>query len=131
MDWENAFKKILSKKSKKNSTYQREIAAHEQKITSKKANACSNTVFSLYFKIRAKKSTLQNHSLFAPLPVSAWPKSLLQFDFKNHDNVWTDLKRQRPNTIQILWIAKKIRSAGWETEAAIKNRGFFVSFQVF
>ena len=44
---------------------------------------------------------------FAPLPVSAWPKSLLQFDFKNHENVWTDLKkRQRPNTIQILWILK-------------------------
>ena len=44
---------------------------------------------------------------FAPLPVSAWPKSLLQFDFKNHENVWTYLKkRHRPNTIQILWIVK-------------------------
>ena len=30
---------------------------------------------------------------FAPLPVSAWPKSLLQFDFKNHENVWTDHKK--------------------------------------
>ena len=30
---------------------------------------------------------------FAPLPVSAWPKSLLQFDFKNHENAWTDLKK--------------------------------------
>ena len=31
-------------------------------------------------------------------------------------------KRQRPNTIQILWIVKKIRSAiiaGWEAEATI------------
>ena len=27
----------------------------EQKTTSEKANFCSNTVFSLYFKIRAKK----------------------------------------------------------------------------
>ena len=45
---------------------------------------------------------------FSSLPVSAWPKSLLQFDFKNHENMWTDLKkRQRPNTIQILWIVKK------------------------
>ena len=30
-------------------------AACEQKTTSEKANFCSNTVFSLYFKIRAKK----------------------------------------------------------------------------
>ena len=27
---------------------------------------------------------------FAPLPFSALPKSLLQFDFKNHENVWID-----------------------------------------
>ena len=34
---------------------QSEIAACEQKTTSEKANFCSNTVFSHYFKIRAKK----------------------------------------------------------------------------
>ena len=39
------------KKFKKSS----EIAAREQKTTSEKANFCSNTVFSLYFKFRAKK----------------------------------------------------------------------------
>ena len=33
-----------------------QIAVREQKITIEKANFCSNTVFSLYFKIRAKKS---------------------------------------------------------------------------
>ena len=42
-------------KNKKNSTNQGEIAEWEQKTTSKKAHFCSNTVFSLYFKIRAKK----------------------------------------------------------------------------
>ena len=42
-------------KNRKNSKNQSEIAACEQKITSEKANFCSNTVFSLYFKIRAKK----------------------------------------------------------------------------
>ena len=42
--------KILSKNSK-NSKDQSEIAACEQKITSEKANFCSNTFFSLYFKI--------------------------------------------------------------------------------
>ena len=34
---------------------QSEIAACEEKTTSEKANFCSNTVFSLYFKFRAKK----------------------------------------------------------------------------
>ena len=41
-----------------------EIAAYEQKTTSQKTNFCSNTDFSLYFKIRAKKITPQKHSLF-------------------------------------------------------------------
>ena len=62
-----------------------------------------NDVTKLERIFSSRKST----RFFAPLPVSAWPKSLLQFDFKNHKNVWTDLKkRQRPNTIQILWIVK-------------------------
>ena len=47
-------KKILSKKSK-NSKNQSEIAACEQKTTSEKANFSSDTVFSLYFKIRVIK----------------------------------------------------------------------------
>ena len=42
-------------KNRKNSKNQSEIAACEQKTTSEKANFCSNTIFSLYFKIRAKK----------------------------------------------------------------------------
>ena len=41
-----------------------EIAASEQKTTSEKANSCSKTIFSLYFKIRVKKFTPRNHSLF-------------------------------------------------------------------
>ena len=41
-------------KNRKNRKNQREIAACE-KTTSEKAIFCSNTVFSLYFKFRAKK----------------------------------------------------------------------------
>ena len=64
------------------------------KTTSEKANFCSKTVFLLYFKIRAKKFSRRRVTrLFAALSVSAWPKSLLQFHFKNHVNVWTDLKK--------------------------------------
>ena len=48
-------KKSDVKNRKKNSKNQSEIAACEQKTTREKANFCSNAVFSLYFKIRAKK----------------------------------------------------------------------------
>ena len=59
-------------KNKKNSKNQGEIAEWEQKTTSKKAHFCSNTVFSLYFKIRAKKNSRRKTTrFFAPLPVSA------------------------------------------------------------
>ena len=55
----NGLEKSIRKKSypknRKNSKNQSEIAACEQKITTDKANFCSNTIFSLYFKIRAKK----------------------------------------------------------------------------
>ena len=95
MDWENHLEKKSDPKNRENSKNQSEIAACEQKTTTEKPNFCSNTIFSLYFKIRAKKnSRRKNTRFFAPFPVSAWPKSLLQFDFKNHENVWTDLKKK-------------------------------------
>ena len=52
---EKPFRKKSDPKNRKNSKNQIEIAACEQKTTSEKANFCSNTVFSLYFKFRAKK----------------------------------------------------------------------------
>ena len=53
MDWET-IKKKSDPKNRKNSKNQSEIAACEQKTTTEKPIFCSNTVFSLYFKIRAK-----------------------------------------------------------------------------
>ena len=89
---------------KKNSKNQSEIAACEQKTTSEKANFCSNTFFSLYFKIRAKKFYAAKSLAFS-----------LHFPFRRDQNHYSDLtskimktceqilkKRQRPNTIQIL-----------------------------
>ena len=52
---EKPFRKKTDPKKRKNSKYQSQIAACEQKTTSEKANFCSNTVFSLYFKFGAKK----------------------------------------------------------------------------
>ena len=48
------FRKKSDPKNRKNSKNQSEIAACEQKTLTEKPNFCSNTVFSLYFKIRAK-----------------------------------------------------------------------------
>ena len=48
----------------KNSENQSEITGCEQKTTTEKANFCLNTVFSLFFKIKAKNLTTQNHSLY-------------------------------------------------------------------
>ena len=59
------FRKKSDPKNRKNSKNQSEIAACEQKTTSEKANFCSNTVFSLYFKIRAKKITPQKPLAFS------------------------------------------------------------------
>ena len=104
----NGLGKPLRKKSdpkhRKKSKNQSEIAAREQKISSKKANFCSNTVFSLGFKIRAKKIHTAK-----PLAFS------LHFLFRRDRNHYSYLtskimkmceqilkKRQRPNTIQIL-----------------------------
>ena len=68
------FTKKIRSKNRKNSKNQSEIAACEQKTTTEKPNVCSNTVFSLYFKIRAKKNSRRKTTrFFAPFPVSATP----------------------------------------------------------
>ena len=64
MDCKNHLEKNPIQKIEKTVKNQSEIAACEQKTTSEKANFCSNTVFSPYFKFRAKNFTPQNHSLF-------------------------------------------------------------------
>ena len=72
MDWENHLEQIpIQKILKKTSKNQSENAACEQKPSSEKANFCSNTVFSLYFKIRMKISRHKTTRFIAPLPVSA------------------------------------------------------------
>ena len=78
-------------------------AACEQKTTSEKANFCSNTVFSLYFKIRA--------NIHAAKPLAFSFHFLFRRDQNHHSNLTSKImkmceqilkKRQRPNTIQIL-----------------------------
>ena len=49
------FRKKSDPKKRKNSKNRSQIAACEQKTANEKANFCSNTIFSLYFKFGAKK----------------------------------------------------------------------------
>ena len=56
-----------------------------KKTASEKAKFCSNTVFSLYFKITAKKFPAAKLLAFS---VSAWPKSLLQKLMKMCEQIW-------------------------------------------
>ena len=62
---EKPFRKKSDPKNRKNSKNQSEIAACEQKTASEKANFCSNTVFSLCFKFRAKKFHAANSPAFS------------------------------------------------------------------
>ena len=106
---EKPFRKESDPKNRKNSKNQIEVAACEQKTTTDKANFCSNTVFSLYFKIRAKK-------FHAAKPLAFSLHFLFRRDQNHYSNMtWKIMKmceqilkkkRQRPNTIQILWIVK-------------------------
>ena len=88
------FRKKSDPKNWKNSKNQSEIAACEQKTTSEKANFCSNTVFSLYLNLEQKNFTPQNHSLFRCISCFGVTKITTPIDFKNHENVWTDLKKK-------------------------------------
>ena len=104
MNYEWIGKNIRSKNSK-NRKNQSEIATCEQKTTSEKANFCSNTVFSLYFKTRAEKFHAAKPFAFS-----------LHFVFRRDQNHYSNLtskiikkmceqifkKRQHPNTFQIL-----------------------------
>ena len=100
------YKKNAIQKSEKIVKNQSEVAACEQKTTIEKANFCSNTISSFYFKFRAKKF----HTV-KPLAFS------LHFLFRRDQNHYSNLtskimkmceqilkKIQRPNTIQILRI---------------------------
>ena len=101
---EKPFRKKSDPKNRKNSKNQSEIAACEQKTISEKANFCSNTVFSLYFKIRAK-------NIHAAKPLAFSLHFLFRRDQNHYSNLTSKImkmcedlkkKRQRPNTIQIL-----------------------------
>ena len=111
MDWKNHLEKNPIQKIEKTENIKVKLPQVNKKITSEKANFCSNTVFSLYFKIRVKKFQ-------AAKPLAFSLHFLFRRDQNHHYNFTSKImkmceqilkKRQRPNTIQILWIVRKPR----------------------
>ena len=88
---EKPFRKKSDPKNRKNCKNQSEIAACEQKTTSEKAIFCSNTVFSLYFKLRAKKFHAAK-----PLAFS------LDFLFRRDQNHYSNLSSKIMKCVKIL-----------------------------
>ena len=103
-------KKIRIKKSKKNSKNQSEIAACEKKTTTEKPNFCSNTVFSLYFKIRAK-------NIHAAKPLAFSLHYLFRRDQNHHSNLTSKILKMCE---QILNIAGRIPEATRSTKTSRK-----------
>ena len=103
MDWENHLEKNPIQKIEKTEKIKAKLP-HVNKKPLAKANICSNTVLSLHFKFRAK-------NLHAAKPLAFSLHLLLFRRDQNHFSNLTSkiikmceqiLKRQRPNTIQIL-----------------------------
>ena len=120
MDWENHLDKNPIQKIEKTEKIKAKLPHVNKKTTSEKANFCSNTVFSLYFKFGAKK-------FHAPKPLAFSLHFLFRRDQNHYSNLTSKImkmceqilkKRQRPNRIQILWIVKNRSAiiAGWEDE---------------
>ena len=106
MNYERIGKFIINIRSRyrKNIKFQSEIAACGQKTTTEKAKFCSNTLFSLHFKITAKKFP-------AAKPLAFSLHFLFRCDQNHYSNLTSKImkmceqilkKRQRPNTIRIL-----------------------------
>ena len=86
----NGLGKLVRKKSdpknRKNSKNRSEIAACEQNTTTEKPNFCSNTVFSLYFKIRVKK-------IHAAKPLAFSLRFLFRRDQNHHSNLTSKIMK--------------------------------------
>ena len=93
MDWENHLEKNPIKKIEKNSKNQSEIAACEQKNTTEKPNFCSNAVFSLYLRIRAK-------IIHAAKPLAFSLHFLFRLDQNHYSNLTSEIMKTCEQILQ-------------------------------
>ena len=88
------WKKILSKKIEKRVKTKVKLPHVNKKLLARKRIFVQTPFSHTTLKLERKNSRRKTTRFFAPFPVWAWPKSQLQFDFKNHENVWTDLEKK-------------------------------------
>ena len=98
---EKPFRKKSDPKNRKKSKNQSEIAACEQKTTSEKANFCSNTIFSLYFKFRTKK-------FHAAKPLAFSLHFLFRPDQNHHSNLASKIMKMCEQILKKKNIAGRI-----------------------
>ena len=106
MDWENYLEKNPIQQIKKTVKIRVKLPHVNKKPLPRNRIFVQTPFLHSTLKLERKNFTPHNHSLFAPFPVSAWPKSLLNLTSKIMKMCEQIKKRQRPNTIQILWIVK-------------------------
>ena len=93
MDWKNHLEKYLIQRIEKRVKIKVKLPHVNKKPLARKRILVQTPFSHFILKIEQTISRRKTTCSFAPFPVSAWLKSLLQFDFKNHENVWTDLKK--------------------------------------
>ena len=87
MDWENHLEKNSIQKIEKTEKIKAKLPHVNKKPLPIKRTFVQTPYSHSTLKLEQKISRRKTTRFFAPLPVSASPKSLLQFDFKNHENV--------------------------------------------
>ena len=93
MDWKNYLEKKPLQKIEKIVKISAKLP-HVNKKPLQRNRIFVQTPFShSTLKLERKNSRRKTTRFFAPFPVSAWPKSPLQFDFKNHEMCEQILKK--------------------------------------
>ena len=109
MDWENHLEKNPIQKIEKTVKIRVKLPHVNKKPLPINRTFVQTPIFSLYFKIRAKK-------IHAAKPLAFSLHFLFRRDQNHYSNLTSKImkmceqilkKRQRPNTIQIFWIVKK------------------------
>ena len=90
--------------NRKNSENQSETAACEQKTSSEKAKFCSNTIFSIYFKIRAEK-------FHAAKPLNFSPEYLFRRDRNHYSNLTSKIMKMCEQILKKH--SRKNSESGW------------------
>ena len=87
MDWEKHLEKKHLEKNRKTAKIKVKLPHVNKKPLARKQIFVQTQFSHSTLNLERKNPRRKTTRFFAPLPVSASPKSLLQFDFKNHETL--------------------------------------------